>query len=162
RSGYGRSPRITSLPPDFHRHAAQETIQVMDALRIERAVLWGHSDGAVIAALMGLAAPSRFSGLILEAFHYKRAKTRSVHFFRKMIADPYSVGGRAVAALARDHGAEWPDVLERNATAWLQIVQSGPADLYDGRLSELTVPALFIHGSHDPRTEPGDLESIRS
>ena len=60
RSGYGRSPRITSLPPDFHRRAAAETTQVLDALEIDHAVLWGHSDGAVIAALMGLAAPSRF------------------------------------------------------------------------------------------------------
>jgi len=161
RSGYGQSPRITSLPPDFHRHAVAETTQVLDALEIEQAVLWGHSDGAVIAALMGLATPSRFSGLILEAFHYTRAKTGSLDFFRKMIAEPYSVGGRAVAALARDHGEDWPGVLERNATAWLQIVESGRGDLYDGKLSELAVPSLFIHGSRDPRTEPGDLEAIR-
>jgi len=111
--------------------------------------------------LMGLATPSRFSGLILEAFHYTRAKTGSLDFFRKMIAEPYSVGGRAVAALARDHGEDWPGVLERNATAWLQIVESGRGDLYDGKLSELAVPSLFIHGSRDPRTEPGDLEAIR-
>ena len=34
RSGYGRSPGITRLPPDFHRRAATETMQVMDALEI--------------------------------------------------------------------------------------------------------------------------------
>jgi pimeloyl-ACP methyl ester carboxylesterase len=161
RTGYGRSPRITSLPPDFHRLAAAETIQVLDALRIERAVLWGHSDGAVIAALLGLAAPSRFSGLILEAFHYTRSKTGSVDFFREMIAEPYRAGNRAAAALARDHGEDWRGVVERNAAAWLEIVASGPGDLYGGKLSELAVPALFIHGSRDPRIEPGDLEAIR-
>jgi pimeloyl-ACP methyl ester carboxylesterase len=161
RSGYGRSPGITRLPPDFHRRAATETMQVMDALEIRQAVLWGHSDGAVIAALMGLATPNRFSALILEAFHYTRDKTGSVDFFRKMIAEPYSAGDRAVASLAQDYGADWTGVLERNATAWLLIVKSGPGDLYDGKLSELAVPALFIHGSRDPRTEPGDLEAIR-
>jgi pimeloyl-ACP methyl ester carboxylesterase len=161
RSGYGQSARITTLPPDFHRHAAQETMQVMDALEIEQAVLWGHSDGAVIAALMGLSMPSRFSGLVLEAFHYTRAKTGSVDFFRKMITEPDSAGDRGVASLVRDHGEDWRSVLERNATAWLQIVESGPGDLYDGKLSELAVPALFIHGSRDPRIEPGDLEAIR-
>jgi pimeloyl-ACP methyl ester carboxylesterase len=161
RSGYGRSPRITSLPPDFHRRAAAETTRILDALQIRPAVLWGHSDGAVIAALLGLAAPSRFKGLILEAFHYTRSKTGSVGFFREMIAEPYKVGSRVAAALMRDHGEEWRSVLDRNAIAWLDIVASGSGDLYGGKLSELTVPALFIHGSRDPRTEPGDLEAIR-
>jgi pimeloyl-ACP methyl ester carboxylesterase len=46
------------MPLDFHRRAAAETILFLDALGIERAVLWGHSDGAVISAMTGLAAPS--------------------------------------------------------------------------------------------------------
>jgi pimeloyl-ACP methyl ester carboxylesterase len=99
--------------------------------------------------------------VIFEAFHYTKAKTGSVEFFREMISAPDTVGGRASAALARDHGDEWRKVLERNATAWLEIVQAGPGDLYDGRLPELQVPALFLHGGRDPRTEPGDLASIR-
>jgi pimeloyl-ACP methyl ester carboxylesterase len=161
RSGYGRSPRIPSLPADFHRRAAEETLRFLDALNIRRAALWGHSDGAVIAALLGLSAPSRFSAIIMEAIHYTRAKAGSVEFFRTMISEPGKAGGRAASALARDHGESWRNVLERNATAWLQIVGSGLGDLYDGRLSKLAVAALFIHGGRDPRTEPGDLEAIR-
>jgi pimeloyl-ACP methyl ester carboxylesterase len=160
RSGYGRSTPLAKLPVDFHHRAALETMRFLDALKIERAVLWGHSDGAVIAAMLGLAAPVRFAALILEAFHYTKAKTRSVEFFRAMIADPESVGERASRALAADHGEGWRKVLERNAVAWLEIV-SGSGDLYDGKLSELQVPALFIQGSRDPRLEPGDLEAIR-
>lgn len=60
RSGYGHSSRVASeMPLDFHRRAAAETIAFLDALGIERAILWGHSDGAVIAAMMGLTAPER-------------------------------------------------------------------------------------------------------
>ena len=161
RSGYGRSPHIASLPADFHTRAAAETTGFLDALDIGLAVLWGHSDGAVIATLLGLAAPGRFRALILEAFHYTRAKVGSLDFFRAMIAEPDRVGGRVSGALARDHGQDWRKVLERNATAWMQIVESGPGDLYGGLLSELSVPALFIHGGCDPRTEPGDLDAIR-
>src|SRR5258708_15383617 len=69
RSGYGRSPRLESFPIDFHSRAAVEVTRVLDALKIDRPVLWGHSDGAVIATLMALSAPDRFSGIILEAFH---------------------------------------------------------------------------------------------
>jgi pimeloyl-ACP methyl ester carboxylesterase len=161
RSGYGRSPQITSLPVDFHQRAADETLRFLDALHIERTALWGHSDGAVIAALLGLSAPARFSSLILEAFHYTRVKAGSLDFFRAMIAEPEKAGGRAASALARDHGEGWRKVLQRNATAWLELARLGPGDLYAGRLSELSVPALFIHGGRDPRTEPGDLNAIR-
>jgi pimeloyl-ACP methyl ester carboxylesterase len=31
-------------------------------------------------------------------------------------------------------------------------------DLYDGRLREMKVPVTFVHGRHDPRTEPGEIE----
>jgi pimeloyl-ACP methyl ester carboxylesterase len=161
RSGYGRSTPIAKLAADFHRHAAMETGRFLDALNIERAVLWGHSDGAVIAALLALEAPRRVSAAIFEAFHYTRAKNGSMDFFRTMISEPDIVGGRASIALARDHGEEWRKVLERNATAWIEIVQAGSGDLYDGRLSELQVPALFLHGGRDPRTEPGDIDAIR-
>jgi pimeloyl-ACP methyl ester carboxylesterase len=40
-------------------------------------------------------------------------------------------------------------------------VQRPDEDLYDGRLGELAVPTLFMHGSLDPRTEPGEMELVR-
>jgi pimeloyl-ACP methyl ester carboxylesterase len=36
-----------------------------------------------------------------------------------------------------------------------------PATLYQGRLTEIRAPTLFIHGRLDPRTEPGELEAVR-
>ena len=76
RSGYGRSTHLDEfddLPTDFHYHAATETLSFPDSLRTERALLWGHSDGAVIAAIFGFTAPERVGGLILEAFRYYRS-----------------------------------------------------------------------------------------
>src|SRR6267378_3255528 len=67
RSGYGRSIRLEAeLPSDFHYRAATETVSVMDSLGIERASFWGHSDGAVVAAIIGFTAPERVNRLILE------------------------------------------------------------------------------------------------
>src|SRR5271165_3424829 len=75
RSGHGCSARFPKpMPTDFHRRAAEETLLVLDELGIERATLWGHSDGAVIAAMIGLAAPERCEWLLLEAFHFRRDK----------------------------------------------------------------------------------------
>lgn len=166
RSGYGQStPVAGEMPLDFHRRAAAETISFLDALGIERASLWGHSDGAVISAMAGLTAPERCECLILEAFHLLRRKPGSRSFFERFAAHPEDLGDETKKLLAQDHGeTRWPMVLRRNCTAWFRIadqVHLPDEDLYDGRLGQLTVPALFLHGSFDPRTEPGEMELVR-
>ena len=163
RSGYGASTPLAELAPGFHQRAAAETIAVMDALGIERAVLWGHSDGAVIAVHAGLMAPDRIAGIVLEALHLIADKPGSRGFFTDTADDPAWVGERAAAVLAAEHGADrWRGVLQMNARAWLDLAQRlpAPADLYDGRLGDLVPPVLVVHGSDDPRTEPGELAAI--
>ena len=84
RSGYGRSTRLAAeLPSDFHFRAVAETLALLDALGIDRAFFWGHSDGAVIAAIIGFSEPGRVRGLILEAFHYDRVKLARASFLKR-------------------------------------------------------------------------------
>jgi len=165
RTGYGRSMRLAHVPTDFHRRAAIETICLLDALHIDRAVLWGHSDGAVIAAMIGLTNPKRISGLILEAFHFFRKKPGSREFFETMAGDPSLLGERVGSTLSGEHGEDyWRKLIVMNGEAWLRIADEAvqaAQDIYDDRLAELAVPALFLHGSRDPRTEPGEMEAVR-
>jgi pimeloyl-ACP methyl ester carboxylesterase len=166
RSGYGHSTRVTGeMPLDFHRRAALETLSFLDARGIESAILWGHSDGSVIAAMMGLLAPQRCAGAILEAFHFLRRKPGSRSFFERFAAHPKDLGDETRKLLAEDHGeTNWPTVLRRNCSTWFRIadsVQRPDEDLYDGRLGELRVPTLFLHGNLDPRTEPGEMERVQ-
>ena len=158
--------RLSQVPTDFHARAAVETLRLLDALHLERPVLWGHSDGAVIAAKIGLTSPDRISGLILEAFHFYRVKPGSRDFFEVMADDPGLLGERVVGTLAREHGEDyWHTLIVMNGKAWLGIADEATHpehDLYDGTLSELRVPTLFIHGSRDPRTEPGELDAVRT
>jgi pimeloyl-ACP methyl ester carboxylesterase len=169
RSGHGHSPHFAGpLPTDFHRRAAEETLLILDELRIERTVLWGHSDGAVIAALIGLMAPGRCEHLILEAFHFYRRKPKSHEiFFQRFANHPDEVSEKMQNLLAEDHGAEhWRSVVQRNCRVWLELDAQSTRldeDLYNGCLSELHVPVTFIHGRHDPRTEPGEIDkALRS
>src|SRR6266581_4697162 len=115
RSGYGGSPPIEELPPDFHHRAAQETRAVIDALGLDRPILWGHSDGAIVALLLGLADPRRITGAIVEAAHLYQYKPGSRAFFEAIVADPTSIGTRAAAILARDHGERWRQILDRHS-----------------------------------------------
>ena len=68
RTGYGKSPRITSFPRNFHEHAAEEMRQFLDGQGIDRCFLWGHSDGAVLAARMAIRQPERFPPSFLRRF----------------------------------------------------------------------------------------------
>lgn len=161
RTGYGKSPRLPALPPRFHHAAAAEHEALLDALAIERCAIWGHSDGAVIAAIMALRRPARVAAIILEAMHLDRKKPRSRAFFESMVSDPDSVGPRAAARLAADHGDDyWRTVLYGNGRAWLDIAATPDDDFYEHRLGDIAVPVLVVHGVDDPRTEPGELDRV--
>lgn len=165
RTGYGGSGRLDRQEVDFHQRAAAETFAVIAALGLERPVLWGHSDGAVIALLMAIAAPERLGGVIAEATHFFRSKPASREFFDTMMANPDLLGERVAAVLACEHGEGWRDLIRTNGIAWRRIAdeRSSPDDdLYGGRLAAPRVPTLLVHGARDPRTEPGELDALRA
>lgn len=159
RTGYGRARAIDALPPRFHEAAALE----MEALLGARTgvSLWGHSDGAIVAAIMALRQRDRYRALVLEAFHLERAKARSRAFFTMMAEDPDGFGPKVTARLADDHGDRWRTVLRMGGRAWLDIAATPDDDFFDHRLHELAVPTLILHGVDDPRTEPGELDRAR-
>jgi pimeloyl-ACP methyl ester carboxylesterase len=165
RSGHGRSTQLPrQMPVDFHQRAAEETLLVLDALGIKRAIFWGHSDGAVIAAKIGLSAPKRCERLILEALHFEPGKPNSRSFFQQFATHPEEVKEKMQKLLIADHGKDkdqWKKVVQRNCRVWLKLAAQSKRphdDLFDGRLSKLKVPVTFMHGRCDPRTEPGEIE----
>jgi pimeloyl-ACP methyl ester carboxylesterase len=81
------------------------------------------------------------------------------------VAAPEKFGTAVVEALRRDHGAGWREVVAAGGRAWLSIIAAGRAgqsDVYQGRFGAISAPTLFLHGSRDPRTEPGELEAARA
>lgn len=164
RTGYGRSTRVEHFAMPLHERGARETILFLDALGLGRAVLWGHSDGAVMAALAGILCPERVAAVVLEAIHFDRRKLGSQGFFRGLL-EPDGMDARLVKGLAADHGASyWREVVRMEGEAWVDILEKAddPAhDLYGGRLRDLAVPTLVVHGGQDPRTEPGELDEVR-
>jgi pimeloyl-ACP methyl ester carboxylesterase len=71
RRGYGASdPLAGPREPDYmHREATEVLPDVLDALAIERPILFGHSDGASIAIVFAGTFPERVRALVLEAPH---------------------------------------------------------------------------------------------
>lgn len=73
RLGYGQSdPAPLPKPLDFMTREAVDTLpQVLDQIGVQRCVLFGHSDGATIAAIYaGSVQDHRVRGLVLMAPHF--------------------------------------------------------------------------------------------
>jgi pimeloyl-ACP methyl ester carboxylesterase len=70
RRGHGLSdPLPGRRNPDYMHREANAVLQLMDVLAIDRAVLFGHSDGASIALITAARSPDRVAALVLEAPH---------------------------------------------------------------------------------------------
>jgi pimeloyl-ACP methyl ester carboxylesterase len=159
RRGYGRSTPVDHLSVNYHRHNADDMLALLDSLAVNSSILWGHSDGAVVAAWMALVQPGRVRALILEGTHLWRRKPRSVAAFRAGIEDPEGfLAQRAVQRLKQGHGARWRQVVANWGQAWLELHEL-EGDLYDGRLSEIRVPTLVLHGAGDPHTDLAEIQA---
>src|SRR5262245_19916401 len=70
RQGFGQSDPLPSPPAADYLHREAERVPLLlDALGLERAHLYGHSDGAAIALITAATAPERVASLVLEAPH---------------------------------------------------------------------------------------------
>src|SRR4029453_11804269 len=118
RPGDGRAEPTDTLATGFHQSAAEETLAVIEALQLDRPILWGHSDGAIVALLIGLQAPDKIAGAIVEATHFFKHKPASRPFFEAIVAKPRA------------------PFLDVHSRTWIRIVnESAPGDaFYGGRL----------------------------
>ncbi|MEA2624441.1 MAG: hypothetical protein QOD06_486 [Candidatus Binatota bacterium] len=158
RRGYGRSDGVDRLPAHYHADAAEELHSFLDALALDRPILWGHSDGAITAALHAAARPDRVRALVLESVHFRRRKSRE--FFERHEQDPESLPGAAQARLAADHGdPRWQAVIRMHSRAWLELHDLG-GDFYDGALERIRCPVLVVHGARDPHTPIDEIEEL--
>ena len=146
RAGYGRSdPVELPRPLDYMTREALDVLpEVLDALRIRRAALVGHSDGATIAAIhAGRVADARVRALVLMAPHFftEPAGLAAIAEARVAFED-----GDLRARLAKHHAD--PDVAFRGWNdAWLD---PGFRAWHVGEaLDTVAVPTLAIQGRDD-------------
>jgi pimeloyl-ACP methyl ester carboxylesterase len=70
RFGHGASdPPETPHTRAFMHDEAELLPEILDVARIDRAILWGHSDGGSIALIAAADNPDRVAAMVLEAPH---------------------------------------------------------------------------------------------
>ncbi|MET0190137.1 MAG: alpha/beta hydrolase [Pseudonocardia sediminis] len=155
RLGHGFSDLpSTRREPSFMSEEASDVVPALGrALRMERPILVGHSDGATIALLA--AARHDVSGVAVMAPH--------------VFAEPIGLDGITAARTAYTDGAlrtrmakhhRDPDV---TFWSWNDVWLSPEFAEWDirGELSGITAPALGIQGDDDPYGTTAHVEGVR-
>jgi pimeloyl-ACP methyl ester carboxylesterase len=183
RMGYGGSDRIRGRRSFRYMH--DEALEVLPAVlehfKLEKSVLYGHSDGASIALIEAGARPRSVRALVVEAPHVF-VEPVALEGIRRITADYETT--RLKERLARYHGSNtdsmfrgWSDVwLSQEFRAWNieeylpaierpVLVVQGEDDQYgtvkqvDAVLTQVSGPAeslLLPHCGHSPHSERPD------
>ena len=155
RAGYGKSSTIAlPRPLDYMQREATEVLpQLLDAIGFRRGILFGHSDGATIAAWYGGSVQDhRVRGLILMAPHFFM-ESSNIEAIQKTVASYETTDLRA--KLARHH-ADVDTAFRGWSGAWLDPGFQ-KFDTVDA-LAYIRVPVLVVQGAADPY---GTLAQVR-
>ena len=154
RYGYGRSTvRRDPFGVDYmHVAALAELPELLTALKIERPILFGHSDGASIALICGGTQPTKISGIIVEAPHVftEEISVNSI----AAIQESYESSNALRDLLSRHHAD--PDASFYGWNAAWQIPEFRDWNIEE-YLPKIQCPTLIIQGAAD---EYGTMEQV--
>lgn len=143
---------------DYHEREAEALITLLERERIDRPLLFGHSDGGTIALFAAAMAPDRIAGCVTEAAHVF-VEEITLAGIRDAVAAYEAPDSRLKAALLRHHGPERAEkVFYRWADAWLTPPFAGWN--MEHRLPEVRCPVLAIQGLDDEYGTPAQVHAI--
>ncbi|ABC89967.1 putative peroxidase protein [Rhizobium etli CFN 42] len=138
--GHGRSTRDDR--PYSYELMAADVLAVMDELRLETAAFVGWSDGACIALILAMTAPSRVEGVFFFACNMDPSGT--LEFVPTPVID------RCFARHAKDYAAvsATPDDFNSFVDAVSLMMRTEP-NYQASDLARIEVPVAIVLGEHD-------------
>jgi pimeloyl-ACP methyl ester carboxylesterase len=146
RRGYGQSSPFASEPrtPRYLEDEAGVLFALLDALAIDHAVLFGHSDGGSIALIAAAMHPARVRALVTEGAHVF-VEDRTLAGIRDARGTMASTD--LLSRLARHHGDKTAGVVSAWVDTWLS------PEFRDWNIERFlpraACPALVIQGERD-------------
>ena len=146
RQGYGQSQAFSTDYRDLeYMHREADTlIAFMDACALDKAVLFGHSDGGSIALLAAARYPDRIEAIITEGAHIF-VEDITLEGIREAVVQYNTT--ELPQKLAKYHGDKTDAVFRAWADTWLRT------DFKDWNIEQhlpaITCPALILQGVDD-------------
>ena len=144
--GHGRTGDV--MAREFHYHGmAEDTVELMRQLGIERTVVLGLSDGGDIGLDMAIHHPDRVTKLVVSGanFHARAYAPGAREWVLTTKPDEWPQELRdAYARLSPDGPGHWPVVVERQRPMW-----SAEPDYTHEQLASIKAPTLVISGDVD-------------
>lgn len=154
RLGYGKSNPMPSFerPVNYMEEEADFLIELLSELKIEKPVLFGHSDGGSIALWVAAKYPGNFAALIVEAAHI---------FVEEITLEGIRTAKEAYATtnlkerLEKYHGNKTESIFKAWTETWLR--DDFRYWSIENILHQIDCPVLFIQGEKD---EYGTLDQM--
>lgn len=164
--GFGASAR--SAEPLTIEAMAAGALALLDALRLDEAVVVGHHTGAVVAQELAAAAPARVRALVLSAMPWVGPERRTGHTVAVDHATAQDDGGHLLEIWRqrRPHYPDGrPDLLDRLIRDALTV--SDPTEghravgryVMEERIGLVEAPTLLLAAERDPFSRPS-LEKV--
>jgi pimeloyl-ACP methyl ester carboxylesterase len=167
--GHGDSDRPAAgyLPSDF----AADIAALMDAFKLERAVIAGHSMGSRIAQRFALDYPERTQGLVLMGSFFSFLDNQGVAEFQQIVSkleDPIDPGFALEfqeSTLAQPVPQAYLDAVVREslkvpARVWQAALDGLLEADHSARLAEIEAPTLIVWGSKDAFCSRSDQAAL--
>ncbi len=160
---------------------AADTVALLDHLKIEQALILGHSMGGFIAQALALECPQRVAGLILCSTnfggpHHIPISAEAMQVLSDVKSDPVTrFKNGLVVSTAPGFAEQNPEIIQ----GWLEWRIQNPLDLagyqaqmgiglallaesacFEKRLTELKMPVMILFGAHDKVVPPANAELL--
>ena len=167
--GHGSSskPDAAYGPADF----AADVAAFLDAMRLDSAVIVGHSMGSSVAQRFAIDHPSRTQALVLEGAFFPSPHNEAVREFFQTVKgladpiDPKTVREFQQSTLATPVPPEFFETvvgesLKVPARVWKAALEPYLTFEFSDRLKEISVPTLLIWGDRDGFTLQAEQEAL--
>lgn len=146
--GYGGSSPPREFPPDFYFQDAADVAGLIEALRLGTVHLAGWSDGGVVGLILTVRRPELVRSLALWGAQARITPEERAGW--EALADTASWPEGARRRFIEAQGPlNWPQILERMLSGYHAFYDAYGGDVISGRLGEIRVPVLILHGEAD-------------
>ena len=157
RLGYGKSDPFSTLNrnKDYMETEADILHKILEICKIDKAILFGHSDGGTIALIAASKYPDKISGVITEGAHVF-VEEKTLEGIRKAFDSYYTTGLKD--KLIKYHGDKTDAVFRAWTDTWLSVdFRNWNIETF---LPGIKCPCLIIHGDNDMYGSNKQVESI--